>query len=511
MKHLFLTTLFFLFFVFFPPFLFAQTQPTATPVPASTTTEYVPKVVCLKSDRCDKVSCTRTQSLPHTAKITFEKEESKRPPVNTDFVIMECLKTDNPEKGEICTVGDSSEQYWSYLTGDPYKYAFQGLFSNTGTVLIPAGDTNSVFKTNVPRFQRNAQDKFLFGGASYDWLEWQSYTAKGVDRRFKALFKIPMTKQAVLDALKQKTIDEYAVGQDCVWINWDPDGRVFDSISLEPIPDVSVQILEKKPDGSFAPVVNFLDPLARNPSLTDSSGKFSFFVEGDNDYRLVINPPEGYEFSLTEPIKPHVNATKIYRNIYPINTGVNIYEAKGKKETRDIPLRPKLGVGKEYPLTSGYTVERLGKSYMINLSYSHPFTKIVPFSVNRTTGKETMLTALSSNANASGSGKVSLRFSQLPQGDDLGGVYAEKIILTGDLPIAQSTSWSVRSLKAFFSKIINNLHVSAQSTKSLRMIIDPIPSYLEGVAYDSGGKLIPNAKVTIYMTNLSVPYYETTA
>ena len=60
--------------------------------------------------------------------------------------------------------------------------------------------------------------------------------------------------------------------------------------------------------------------------------------------------------------------------------------------------------------------------------------------------------------------------------------------------------------------LISNKKAEAQSVVQAATInIDPIPTYLEGYAYDSTGAVIANATVGIYLTFSSKPYYETKA
>lgn len=127
--------------------------------------------------------------------------------------------------------------------------------------------------------------------------------------------------------------------QNCIGIHWDPFGRVFDVVSLEPISNVQVSLFQNK----SKQLVSIPD----NPTVTDNRGVYNIFVDQEDDYYLSVVPPTTHLF--TQEFTLHPNYSKIYSNVYklgevfheaplpqiiPENFNFSSYE-------HDIPLKPK--------------------------------------------------------------------------------------------------------------------------------------------------------------------------
>lgn len=93
----------------------------------------------------------------------------------------------------------------------------------------------------------------------------------------------------------------------CASIQWDPEGRVFDSNTLEPMENVAVTILDaaKKPVNQTG---------VANPDTTDILGIYTFYVE-EGDYYLSVKPPAGYTLPISQE-QIHKNFSKAYYNLY---------------------------------------------------------------------------------------------------------------------------------------------------------------------------------------------------
>ncbi len=123
----------------------------------------------------------------------------------------------------------------------------------------------------------------------------------------------------------------------CVSIFWDPFGRVFDSLSLEPIKDVKIYLNDD--NNKIVKRIGMI-----NPYTTKEDGFFSFYV-GPGKYILQIKPPAEYLFIKNPKINPEYK--KIYRNLYSPN---EVIVEKDKPEHRDVPLYPKKGP-QYYPIS----------------------------------------------------------------------------------------------------------------------------------------------------------------
>ncbi len=128
-------------------------------------------------------------------------------------------------------------------------------------------------------------------------------------------------------------------GKKCVRIAWDPFGRVFDALSLEPISGVQLGVYYAKN--------NKLVDIFDNPTKTDERGSYNLLVGKEDDYYLEVSPPNTHLF--TENVNLHPNYSKIYSDIYspkkvfhekplptliPENFDWSAYH-------HDIPLQPK--------------------------------------------------------------------------------------------------------------------------------------------------------------------------
>lgn len=89
--------------------------------------------------------------------------------------------------------------------------------------------------------------------------------------------------------------------------------------------------------------------------------------------------------------------------------------------------------------------------------------------------------------------------------------YGEYTALIDNRKIEQTEQMNVVISPALKSGVENKFMAFAQNTKKATFMIDPIFSNLEGYAYDSLGKAIPNAVVNIKLKNSSDIYYSTTA
>ncbi len=121
----------------------------------------------------------------------------------------------------------------------------------------------------------------------------------------------------------------------CTAVYWDPEGTVFNALTLDPVSGASVSLLRE--NLSLYPA----GPQVRqNPFSTGEDGHFFFYVE-DGTYFLKIkkdNPQ--YRFPLNAQELNTLTARLVQSNMYyNLYTGDAIVQ-QGKLEHRDIPLMP---------------------------------------------------------------------------------------------------------------------------------------------------------------------------
>lgn len=293
--------------------------------------------------------------------------------------------------------------------------------------------------------------------------------------------------QADLDSVPEN------LDQDCLKIRWDPYGRVFDINSLEPVFGASVTLFKKRADGSFTQMTtnDVVGGNIINPQTVKEDGAFSFIVD-DGSYKLGVSSPN-YSFPVSEISKIHPNYSQIYYDVYPALTGEEIVQA-GKIEHRDIPVEPLSGVVTNNPpklMEYFYTSQVISQTISLQGTVSHPLAKLTFYSIKPIRYRQ--VGAIQADKNGKFSYKIDQ--SKFEPGESFGEIDLAKV----DLTLLGKSSPS----------IIKNAQAESNSVATIKL--DPILTYLQGYAYDSSGKIIPNATVGIYLTFSNKPYYKTKA
>jgi protocatechuate 3,4-dioxygenase beta subunit len=112
--------------------------------------------------------------------------------------------------------------------------------------------------------------------------------------------------------------------EDACTLVQDPFGHVFDSHTLEPLANASVEITQKNAKGNFEKLAS---------QVTGKSGGYSFYVK-DGTYRITASKAN-YTFP-GKAANLNKNASSLYSNLY---YGDDIIQ-NGTPEQRDIPLDP---------------------------------------------------------------------------------------------------------------------------------------------------------------------------
>lgn len=201
--------------------------------------------------------------------------------------------------------------------------------------------------------------------------------------------------------------------KNCVTVLWDPYGRIFDSQSLEPIPNIQIKVLT-----DMSPLEK-LAQIFGNPQSTFQDGAFNFLVQPGTYYLRLINPPVKYSFTS----KPNLNSN--YSKTYSKRDGSNsiykpdepIVEVAGKPEHRDIPLDPEKNPPGHFPVVNitsyGFDQMAFGNTTKYGGKISHPFS-IVALVGQKTKKEITRITA-----DQFGFWSVSVFNSSIPQDEPL--------------------------------------------------------------------------------------------
>lgn len=265
---------------------------------------------------------------------------------------------------------------------------------------------------------------------------------------------------------------------ECTSILWDPYGRIFDSQSLEPIPNIEIKVLS-----SISPVEK-LTQIYGNPQTTVADGAFNFLVEPGTYYLRLINPPTKYLFNSS----PNLNSN--YYKAYSKRDGTSsiykpdepIVEVAKKPEHRDIPLDPGKNPPGHFPMANivsyGFDQMTFDDSTKYGGKISHPLSMVA------LVGKNTKKEVTRIMADKFGFWNVSVENKSVPQNEPLL-IKLIKVDLTTMKPDEKN------------GKITNDV------------IFYPIARKIDGYIYNNG-KIVANTPVVVTLENNNKPFYQTT-
>lgn len=259
--------------------------------------------------------------------------------------------------------------------------------------------------------------------------------------------------------------------KDCDVISWDPFGRVFDSVSLEPMSDILVTLIDDK---TKKPAIMKFNA---NSDFTDMRGIFNILVENEGTYSLDVEPPLTHTFSASAKLSP--NYSKIYSDIYKPN---GVFEEKINVPTHhDIPLQP---IGEPYHGAVAELIEGSLKTYTSGFYVVYKGKVTYPFAKVCLVGSETnKIIGKCVNADKYGNYSISVHKSKIPM---------------------EFLEVSVRKVD------LNNINnVYAEESREKGVGYEPLLSYIEGYAYDDNGNKLLNAKVAVRLKDNDKVFYET--
>ena len=244
----------------------------------------------------------------------------------------------------------------------------------------------------------------------------------------------------------------------CQSFRADPFGRIYNASSLRPIPNATVSLFD------FAGKNLYKLPGVPNPIRTREDGEFNFSIEPGSTY---------LQSNFANDLNVHKNYLLAYTKPYAY--GEEIIEANGKQEQRDVPVS-----GGNTPILKllDYSQLQFGRETRIEGEASWPLTIVDIMQggksiMSQQSDKFGQFSFFVDNAKINPSQQINVRLTEV------------------DLTI--------------------DPQVPVQGGKTVEKAIDPIPTYLEGVAYDKAGKPLPFATVQVRIKNNDGLYYETKA
>jgi len=294
----------------------------------------------------------------------------------------------------------------------------------------------------------------------------------------------------------------------------DPYGRVFDAVSLEPIPNAKVTLFVQRNNGVFSAVspketINSVI----NPWTTKEDGKFVYLIPSGT-YQISVDLPN-HTFPF-DPKSLNPNYTKAYYELY-YGQGFadkNIVEIN-TVEHRDIPVIPK---GEPYhgPVKLLGYISELNKQkqiYEITGRVSHPLTtvEILGKAIDTSTTTRVLVKV---SADKWGFFNATVNTNSLKSNETIGMVQLTKVDLTKETssPVAQKRNTFSSFLSSLFGLFPRSSSYAEKEKPKVLDIsifpINPLLNNLEGYTYDTDKNALSNAKVSIYLTGSKKPYYE---
>ncbi len=400
-------------------------------------------------------------------------------PTGVDIYLVACLTTDTFTK---CT------------TGDPASDGLLGIEKKAGHVF-------KILGSNPRKAEANGNLSAIV----------RSYYPDKVRHKFFGVYPGVLTGAGgEASTITYGTFDFTSANKKCFGIKWDPEGRVFDSRSLEPVENATVTLL----DETKAKAKLTIDTKVN----TSKDGGFSFYTPAGSYY---FDPAKtGYRFPVAIN-KLHPNYSKAYycdqdennQYDYPIYDKQYKIVEQNKLLHCDIPLDP----GSNPPLHKDPEILTFGQmavpgtlSTQFEGTVTHPFTRILL--IGEKTGKEYVRI----DADKFGNFIKVVDNSLLPQDEGLRDPLADpQPVVKFDLTTGQYLSQKENLLKRLKKLVlaIFPINVSAQTTKYITRAyaMEPILRYLEGYAYNTQGQAIPFATVSIKLQMSGKTVYQTTA
>jgi len=493
------------------------------------------RFVCL-----DAVSCASSESdcsVNHIDRFRLTTENQKAV-VNAAAFVTECLEVpgENNTTNVICTTANSTldrELNCGVDTqNNPSCDNFQRL-KDTLNYSISADSTYGVYHGKDNEFVKKTPPSAVQSDASGNLptIEWQSTlvggTTLGLRRRFMVWNQITNQEapEGAIGGQQQATLSFISRSSSCEGIAYDPYGRAFDTVTLEPIPNINLMISMLNPgtdqfDREYAEISNKYT-LLENPLITLVNGAFSFFgVPGM--YKIEPSDQSGRythaDMTITALNNAVPSVNQVYSDFYFASS--EAIDETQKAQHRDIPMVPNTSTGYRYDVVemSLYPETTLsGEEMTIAGHVSHPFAEIHLVSCPVTVTEQECKTNSNSyptiavfneeNGGPDKNGRFKITYQQdLLEPDSYAVLVYKAVDLTqNDRPVLSFIKKITHAVMSFFG----GSTVEAAEKTTVGTVVHPIPNYLEGFAYDGQGNIMTNARVGIYVQFSGRPVYTT--
>jgi len=485
---------------------------------------------CLKTEWCiNSQNCSSNHV--HRVKLSTDKDTSAAPSSQESY-ITECIEIVDPTSNTpktVCTTGSSDldkELFCGSSNPDPSSCDFfQKLQTEIGYSQSPSEDYGIYFlnaATNL--LEKKGPTKVItdaLGNMNPAVVEWQSYTPQNHERRFLLWSHVTedtAPTQGQSSGQKQGTLTFPSLSTICQGVSWDPEGIVYDMETGIPLNTTQLQIdYSTQVSGPFQKATSgigeILPPGTENPMQTTVGGFYRFY--GSEGY-YTIKPTHsvyGHFVKDTLPIATLISSMYAPSLNYYANSAP-IFEKAGVRKIQNIPMVLKPGQTRP-----PFTFQVLSNIAQVNAKGEMVMT-------GKVNAPATVILEICSNLSGitnchdrkeyvpgSGGASPSNNFTYALTASQKDLKNGENYIITFKQVnplLAQSLPRRIaQNILNLISSIISVVH--AEEPNGIQLLIEPVPTYLEGYAYDRSGISIPNALISIYVSFSPPPLYQTYA
>ncbi len=485
---------------------------------------------CLSANWCIEDGAECSNKHVHRVQLTTD-DEFKAAPSSSEAYVTECLElvnatTNTPET--ICTTGSSDldkDLFCGPDNPDPAACDFYTELKNAAGYKL-SGDSYGVYYYNEATQSFEKKDPTTIatdaqGNIIPSQIEWQSRTDKNTERRYLVWSRVREdvgTLDSVDPGQKQATLSFPTLSEMCQGLSWDPEGIVYDAQTGVPLGNVGLSInYSKTASGPFTPATSGLDavlpPGTENPLMTTAAGFYRFY--GAEGYYTMTPQHAVYQHMNDKQISIPAAVSKVYpaaKNYYADSSP--IFEKAGVRQIKNIPLMLKAGQARPpfvFQVLSSVINSNPRGEVQIAGRVNAPATLVLEICSN--------LSGIPNCRNkkeyAPGNGgpspdnnfsyNLTAKQSELQPGENYK-VSFVPLTVTNTQSYVPSLMKNLQSLLGLFIPA-----VSAQESTAVSFTVEPVPTYLEGFAYDKNGNTIPNAVVSVYVSFSPRPVYQTTA
>lgn len=273
------------------------------------------------------------------------------------------------------------------------------------------------------------------------------------------------------------------VEQKCIPIGWDPYGRIFDAVSLEPMSNIRVTMPNYTP----------LSSLRKNYGDSDVRGVYNIIIDKAGIYTLDVQTPATHLF--TDKPKLSSNYSLIYSDLYyPLAT---FEEKEGQITHHDIPLQP---AGEPYreavaePIAGSFQSVVVGAKIVFKGRVTFPYAKVCLISNGNNKN------IICGQADKRGEYNFAVAKTRIPQD--------EAIIVTVTKVDLTKISKSIEQEKTV---VLGSDYLPMPENNIDDFKYQPILKHVEGYIYDRQGKIVPQGKVKVKLSMNNKLIYSTYA